>query len=447
MPRLREPLLSALHERGADGVRAELLRSSPPEVANLLLAASAAERAVLFRLLPPEFAADTFAALPSQGRDALVQGLTAEETRRLLADLEPDDRTHLFEELPGRVTQRLLNLLSPEDLAEARQLLGYPPQSVGRLMTPHYLAVRPEWTVAQALAHVRERGPGVEEAALGDLYVVEGAWKLLDALSLTRFVLAQPEARVAEIMDGRFVALRAGDDREEAVRVMERHGFPALPVVDADGVLLGAVTFDDVLDVARAETTEDFQLAGAVTPLPGGVGATRSLDLYRRRIGWLVVLVFVNLVSGAVIARYEGLIAEVVALVFFLPLLIGSSGNAGSQASTLMVRALATGDVTAADWGRLLLREVGISALLGATMGLAVWAVGLWRGGPEVALIAALTMVAVVILGSVIGLSLPFLLQRLRLDPATASGPLVTSLADISGVLVYFGVATWLLGR
>ncbi|WP_157468951.1 magnesium transporter [Deinococcus murrayi] len=447
MPMPRGSVQEALRGQGPEAVRAELLAYPAPDLADLLRGVPPTERAVLFRLLPPELAARTFAAMPSHERDALVYSLSAAETQRLLADLDPDDRTHLFEELPGRVTQRLLTLLGPEDLTQAQQLLGYPPQSVGRLMTPEYVAVRPRWTVAQALAHVRERGGQAAEESLAELYVVDDDWRLLDALSLARFVLARPEARVADLMDGRFTALRADDDRETAVRVMERARLTALPVVDAAGVLVGAVTADDVLGVARAEATEDFQLAGAVTPLPGGVGGSSALGLYRRRIGWLVVLVFVNLVSGAVIARYEDVIAEVVALVFFLPLLIGSSGNAGSQASTLMVRALATGDVRAGDWGRLLVREVGVSALLGVTMAAAVSAVGLWRGGTEVALIVALTMVAVVILGSVIGLSLPFVLARLRLDPATASGPLVTSLADISGVLVYFTIATWLLGR
>lgn len=419
----------------------EALRNwPPPETADLLAALDKVDRALLFRALPRHLSTEVFVYLSPEEENALLKDLTDEETRRLLASLRPDDRTLLFEELPGQATQKLLNLLDAEEREEARQLLGYPEHTVGRLMTPDYVAVRPEWTIAQALEHIRQKGADSE--TINEIYVTDDSWRLIDALSLRRFILAGLSESVSRIMDHVFVSLSAFDDREEAVRVMQRHDLEALPVVDSGGVLVGIVTFDDVLDVAQAEATEDFHKVGAVAPLRRSYAETGLLSLYRKRIGWLVGLVFANLFSGAAIALFEDAIAAAVTLVFFLPLLIGSSGNAGSQSATLMVRSLAMGDVKMGDWARLLFKEVGIAALLGTTMGLAVWGVGFYRGGFDLGAVVAVTMIAVVMVGSLLGVSLPFLLDRFKLDPATASGPLITSLSDIAGVLIYFSIAT-----
>lgn len=415
----------------------------PAEIADLLMSLDKVDRALLFRALPRQVSAEVFSYLNPEGEDALLQDLTDEEVRLLLENLKPDDRTLLFEELPGQVTQKLLNLLSPEDLAEARQLLGYPEESVGRLMTPDYVSVRPEWTIGRALEHIRARGRDSE--TINQIYVTDYSWKLLGALSLRRFILADPANTVAQIMDHTLVSLSAFDDREEAVRVMQRHDLEALPVVDSEGVLVGIVTFDDVLDVAEAEATEDFHKVGAVAPIRRRYLEADLFSLYRKRVGWLVALVFANLFSGAAIAIFEDSIAAAVTLVFFLPLLIGSGGNAGSQSATLMIRSLATGEVRAGDWARLLLRELAIALLLGGTMGLAVWGIGVFRGGVELGMVVAAAMILIVVIGSVIGVSLPFLLDRFRLDPATASGPLITSLSDIAGVIIYFSLANALL--
>jgi magnesium transporter len=413
------------------------------EIADLLLSLEQADRPVFFRVLPRAVAGAVFAQLEPEQQHELLSALSNEETRRLLADMNPDDRTELFEELPGKVTQRLLNLLSPDDLREARQLLGYPEESVGRLMTPDYVAVRAEWTIEQALAHARAQARGSE--TIDVLYVIDSDWKLLDALDIRRFIMAQLDQTVEAIMDHQFIALPAFDDREEAVRVMERYDLAVLPVVDSDGVLVGIVTFDDVLDVAEEEATEDFHRHAGVEPLNVSYRDASPFMIYRRRINWLIILVFVNIFSGAAIATFEDTIAAAVALVFFLPLLIDSAGNAGAQASTLMIRALALGDVKMGDWARLFGREIGIAGALGLTMGAAVSLIGLYRGGPEIALVVAITMVIVVVVGSTIGFTLPFIFNKLKRDPATASGPLITSLADISGVLIYFSLATWLL--
>ena len=432
-----------IEKRDWPAVRAAVNKLPEAEIAELLFELDTTDRMVLFRLLPRDISAEVFAQLEYDDANTLLDELTSEETRRLLAELSPDDRTQLFEELPGQVTQRLLNLLNPQDLAETRKLLGYPPESVGRLMTPDYIAVRPEWTIGKVLQHVRAKGHDSETVNV--LYVTDAKWKLLDALDLRRFILADPDATVDQIMDYTFIALQATEDREEAVRTMERYDLAVVPVMDTAGVLVGIVTFDDVLDVAQEEATEDFHKAAAVTPLRGSYRDATFRALYNKRVGWLVILVFVNILSGAVIHYFEDTITANVALVFFLPLLIASSGNAGSQTSTLMVRALAMGDVELGDWGRLLGKEIVVALALGLSMAGAVAIIGVVRGGPMIGLVVALTMITVVIVGSIIGTGMPFLLSRFNYDPATASTPLITSLADISGVLIYFAIASALL--
>lgn len=422
----------------------EVLEDWPaPEIADLLLDLPKADRVLLYRALSRRDAAETFSYLEVEQQDALLMALSDEETRGLLADLPPDDRTHLLEELPGQATQRLLNLLGAGDRKEATWLLGYPEDSVGRLMTPDYVAVRPAWTVEQALRHLRARGPRSETVNV--VYVVDERWQLLDDIELRRLILAEPETPVSEIMDETFTAIPASAEREEAVNLIRRYDLLALPVVDSDGVLLGIVTVDDVMDVAEEEATEDFHRVGSVGPIRTSIRDAAITFLYRRRIGWLLALVFVNIFSSAGLAAYESTLEATLALVFFLPLLIGSGGNAGAQSSTLMVRALATGDVEAADWFRLLAKELAVALLMGLTMAAGVAAISYVRA-PEVIAVVAITMIISVVFGSLLGMSLPFVLNRLKLDPATASAPLVTSLADISGVLIYMSIATWLLG-
>ncbi len=423
----------------------ETVRNLPhAEIAEVLFELELTDRMVLFRLLPHDISADVFAQLEYDQQNTLLEELTLDETRSLLAGLSPDDRTALFEELPGQVTQKLLNLLAPGDLAETRKLLGYPPESVGRLMTPDYVAVRPEWTIEQVLQHLRKWGKDSE--TINAIYVTDKSWKLLDALGLKSFILASPQTKVEDLMDYNFVSLTATQDREEAVRTMERYDLAVVPVVDTTGVLVGIVTFDDVLDVAEIEATEDFHKVGGVNPIRGSYRQAALSSIYRKRIGWLLALVFANLFSGAAIASFEDTIAANVALVIFLPLLIGSSGNAGSQAATLVVRALAMGDAKLTDGLRLLLREIVVASSLGFTMALCISIVAVARGGAGVGLVVAVTMVIVVVMGSTVGTLLPLLLTRFKLDPAVASAPLVTSLSDVIGVLIYLGLATAVLG-
>ena len=423
----------------------ELLRELPaPDIADSLPGLDKADRILLFRLLPRPLATEVFSYLEPKKKDDLLSGLTEEEARRVLAGLSPDDRTNFFEELPGEATQRLLNLLSPEDRKETLQLLGFPEQSVGRLMTPDYVAVRPEWTIGRALEHIRLRGKNSE--TINVIYVVDSSWKLIDALDLRRFVLAPVEQSVAEIMDYLFVSISALEDREKAVTTIQHYDLVALPVVDSQGVLLGIVTVDDVLDVAQEEATEDFHRVAAVVPLKESYREAGLWSLFRKRIGWLMGLILVNLAASEIIAFHENLLLSSIALAFFIPLLIAAGGNADAQSATLMIRAMATGDLKPDHWIRAAGKELALGILLGLTLGVLTWFLGVYRGGWRMGMVVFLAMTGIVLVSNLIGASLPFLLSRLRLDPAVASSPLITSVADVVGLSIYFFIAALLLG-
>lgn len=398
---------------------------------------------LVFRLLNRGLAKDTFSYLPYELQEYVI-GQLAENGNKLAAllnDLDPDDRTAFFEELPGKVSQRLIQMLSPSERKVALSLLGYPEDSIGRHMTPDYVAVKPHYTIAQALDHIRRFAKDSE--TINVIYVVDPQWKLLDDLRIRELILASPETLVSELIDNRVVSLNANDDQEVAVEVFKETDRIALPVVDSDGTMLGIVTVDDIIDIADEETTEDFQRFGSlsgdavVNPLKARVGL-----LYKQRIIWLIGLVFMNVFSGAVLASYEGVIQAMVSLVFFLPLLIDSGGNAGSQSATLMIRSIALGDVQMKDWIKLMGKELAVSLLLGITMAIGVSLIAAFRA-PDVIAVVAITMVLIVIAGSLIGLILPFIFIKLKLDPATACAPLITSISDITGVFIYFSVATW----
>ncbi|MFY9485704.1 MAG: magnesium transporter [Bacillota bacterium] len=444
MDRMSAEKVRTMVERSDWGRLRQHLRGwNPPEVADLILSLEKKDRVVVFRLLPRDISSEVFAYLDSEHQDHLIRDLTDEETRQLLAGMRPDDRTALLGELPGQLTQKLLNLLSPGDLKEARKLLGYPEESIGRLMTPDYVAVRRHWTVARAIDHIREKGRDSE--TINMVYVVDDNWRLLDSLELRKLILADAHHTVDQLMDNSFVYLIATDDREKAVSTMKRSDISTLPVVDSDGTLVGIVTADDVFDVAEEEATEDFHKHAAITPLRSGYATTTVWELFTKRVGWLVLLIFLNLMSSSVIAAFEKTLASALALAFFIPLLMDSGGNAGYQSSTLVVRALAVGDFKLGQWAKAVGREIVVGLSLGVVMGLVSGVLGFIKGGLAIGLIVGATMVSVILMANIIGISLPLILVRFGLDPAIASGPLITSIVDASGLLVYFLIASRVL--
>jgi magnesium transporter len=410
-----------------------------PEIADLLFDLPAAQRAILFRLLPHDTATEVFSFLEPELQNHLLNDLTEEEARRLITNLEPDDRIHLFEDIPGEVVQKLLNLLPPEELWKTRQLLGYPEESVGRLMTPNYVAVRRHWTVSEALRHIRAKGQKAE--TISTIYVVENRWQFVDAIPLESIVLAQLESLIEELLTREGVTLSPLADREEAVRMITRYDAYSIPVVDSRNVLLGVVTADDVFDVAEEEATEDFQKGAAVNPLKSSYREASLWELFAKRFPWLLALIGVNLLSSTVIAVFEDLLQAAIALTFFMPLLLGTGGNTGSQVATLVVRALSTGDIEPGDWLRGIGKEMLVGGVLAVAMGLCTALLGFWRGNWDLALVVALSMAGIVIWTNLMGALLPFILVRVKIDPAVASSPLITSVSDVTGLIIYFVIA------
>lgn len=440
-----EEVKKIIRERNLWELRHLLEKQDPVELAQLIEQLPSEEDIIVFRLLPHELATDTFQNLGSEKKLELIKILGERESRlfNLLNDLNPDDRTALLEEVPSSMAKELIQILSPEEHKVATQLLGYPEDSIGRLMTPDFVAVRPDFTIEQTLAHIRAHGKDSE--TLNVIYVTDENWKLIDDLRVREILLAKPEMKIKDLMDDRFVALEALEDQETAVKIFRDYDRTALPVTDRNGILLGIVTIDDVMDVAEEEATEDFHRFGSIQDAVLNPLKAKVAYLYRKRIVWLFALVFMNVFSGAAIATFEDTIAAVVSLVFFLPLLIDSGGNAGAQSATLMIRSLATGDVHVRDWFQLVGKELVVSLLLGLTMAVGASLVASFRA-PEIILVVGLTMVCIVIVGSIVGMTLPFIFTKFGADPAAASAPLITSIADITGVIIYFSIATWYFG-
>lgn len=428
----------------------KILRSRISDLENLDVAEtieelSSGDDVLIFRLLSKTQAKNTFQLLSHEKQEQVIEGLARNSTKlsALLNDLDPDDRTAFFEELPGEVSQKLIQLLSPEERKIAVQLLGYPEDSIGRLMTPEFVAVKSHFTVRETLRHIRVYGHNSE--TLNVVYVIDDKWKLIDDIKIREVILANPDQNIMELLDHRYVSLNAYDDQESAIRVFKDHDRVALPVTDSEGILLGIVTFDDIMDIEEEETTEDFHKFGSVQDAIIDPLKARVPLLYQKRIIWLMILVFMNVFSGAAIASFEELIKTMVSLMFFLPLLIDSGGNAGSQSATLMIRSLAVGDVEMRHWFKLVGKEFIVSFLLGVTMAVGVSLIASFRA-PDIILVVSISMLLTVMVGSLLGLTIPFLFTKLRLDPATASAPLITSIADIAGVLIYFSIASWILG-
>ena len=441
-----------LEQRRFDQLRSALLEFEPADIAELVDHLEQDQAALVFRLLPRDLATDVFSYLDSDQQQNLIAHLGTERVAALINELDPDDRTALLEELPAEVAQRLIALLTPAERSVTQAILGYPEESVGRLMTPDYVRVKPEWSIAHAMDHIRRYGRDAETVNV--IYVVDELGTLVDDLRIRQFLLADPQQTVESIMDRKVRALAATADREEAVRQMQHYDRVALPVVDSRGILVGIVTADDVADVAEAEATEDIQKMGGMEALDVPYLETGLLPLLRKRGGWLSVLFIGEMLTATAMAYFEHEIAKAVVLALFIPLIISSGGNAGSQACSLIIRAMALGEISLRQWVRVLLRELTTGLLLGGMLGLiALMRVAFWPAresiyGEHYVLIAwtvALSVVGVVTFGTVAGSMLPFVLRRLGFDPAAASAPLVATLVDVTGVVVYFLVAATVL--
>ena len=402
------------------------------------------DKLILFRLLHRDLAADVFSELKAKEQKSLLREMSNEHIKEIFLELSPDDRTYVFEELPAKATKRLLNLLPPEERKVAMQLLGYSEDSVGRLMTPDFVAIRSGWTVEQSIEHIRKFGKDAETVNI--VFVIDEQWRLLDDITLRKLILANPAEKVETLMDNNFHSIPASEDQEEAVHIMKKYNLIALPVVDSRNVLLGVITVDDIIDVYEDEVTEDIHKGASVIPIEGNYTTTSIFSLFRKRIVWLMLLALAGFLSGSVISGFEGPLGKIIMLAFFIPVLLGTGGNTGTQSAMLIIRALVTGDLTPQKWISVIKKELFVGLFLGIALGIILYVFSyFWQGQKMVSLVVGLSVMVITLWANLLGGLLPIILRKLRFDPAVASSPLISTIMDVSGLFIYFSIAISIL--
>ena len=420
----------------------------PMDLAPLIAELSVEELAALFRVGSRELDATIFTYLPLESQKKLLKVLNQEQAAALLNALPPDDRTAFLNELPLDVAMQMLAMLSPDERQVAQSLLAYPEHSVGRMMTLDYVAVRPEWTVREALDYIREHG--YDRETLNMVYVVDEGGHLIDDVRVRRFLLSPLDRPVRELLDGNYTMLSPTDDREKALGLFKKFDRVALPVVDEARKLIGILTVDDMLDVAEEEATEDIQKLGGSEALDEPYITIALHRMVKKRASWLVILFLGEMFTATAMAYFEDELKRAVVLGLFIPLITSSGGNAGSQASTLVIRALALGEFKLRDWWRVMRREIGAGFALGLILGvigflrITIWSLFSNIYGEHWLLVAStigVTLVGIVMWGSLMGSMLPLIIKRCGFDPATSSAPFIATLVDVTGLIIYFTVA------
>lgn len=441
-----------LKEKNYSSLKIELERLEPFEIADAIYQENAESQIILFKLLSLSKAIATFGYLPLRQQTFILNHLPISYAAKILNELEPDERTKFLQDLPQSIIDEFIKLLSQKERELSLRLLGYPEGSIGRLMTTDYIAVKSDWTFEKILDQIIAYGHDSE--TINVIYVVDDQGRLLDDINLRDLLFQPRQNRLSSILDGKFVAIRPNQTDEEAVRLFEELDRVALPVINDEQILLGIVTIDDVLRLVHEETTEDMQKIGGMEALDEPYLETPFFELMKKRGGWLTLLFFGEMMTATAMTYFESEIAKAVVLALFLPLIISSGGNAGSQASTLIIRAMALGEVKLRDWWRIMKREIPSGLFLGNLLGIvgflrvAVWSlIGNVYG--EHWLLLAITiyfsLLGVVMWGSFVGSMLPMVLSSFKIDPATSSAPFVATLVDVTGVIIYFLIAIFVL--
>jgi magnesium transporter len=451
--KILEPEIRSMIEARDFTALREVFREWPPaDLAEVILDLPEDEQVIIFRVLPHDLAADVFEYIGIEEQQKLLRAMAHEQVAAILNEMAPDDRTALLEELPSDAARKLIRFLTPEERRVATALLGYPEDSVGRLMTPDFIAVKENWTVQEVLDYIRAYGQDSE--TLNVIYVVDDRGKLIDDIRMREFLLRPLDAKVRDIRDESFIALKVNDSQQEALNVFRKYDRVALPVLDFNDVLVGIVTSDDMLDVAEEEATEDIQKLGGSEALDAPYLTIRFPHMIRKRAPWLVILFLSEMLTATAMGFFSDEIAKAVVLALFVPLIISSGGNSGSQATTIVIRAMALGEVMLRDWWKVMRREVLSGLTLGIILGtigflrIAVWSQLFHLYGPHWPLIGItifFSLIGVVMWGTLSGSMLPFVLRRVGLDPATASAPFVATLVDVTGLIIYFTVAFLIL--
>lgn len=428
----------------------------PADIADQLTQKSSKDRVLSFLLLAGEAKAEVFPYFDSEIQQELILNLGNEATKELFNELAPDDRTLLLTDFPDSIIKEIINLLDQKEREQALNLLGYESDSIARLMTPHYIQAKKDWTVKRVLESIKIYGKKAE--TLNFVYVVNDKNKLIDDLRIGQLLMAEDTTLIEELMDRNFIAIRTTEKIEESLAIFDKYDREALPIVTEKGILVGIVTFDDLLEQIEQRDTEDMQKFGGMEELDVSYTKTSLTDLVKKRAGWLVVLFLGELLTASAMGHYDEEIAKAVVLALFVPLIISSGGNSGSQAASLIIRAMALKELQLRDWWYVMKKEMISGLLLGGILGLlgfvriAIWQkTGIYDYGPYwiwVALSVSTSLLLIVLWGTLSGSLIPFLLRKLKLDPATASAPFVATLVDVTGLIIYFSIsALFLAGK
>ena len=446
-------LESALETGDADALAAICTSLPAEDVAEIVVQLAPLNRALFFEQVPEETAIEVFELLELNLQREVLASVSNQRVAAIINEMDPDDRTALLESLPQNVTRQLLSFLKPRERKIAQRLLDFPKDSIGRLMTPDFLAIKQDWTVERVLDFIRRNGEDKE--TLNDIYVVDDRGRLVDDVGIREFLLSPLDRATLDIMDRQFVALGANRPEEEAIQVFKKYSSrTALPVTDEEGFLLGIVTIDDILHLAEKETTEDIHKLGGVGALTEPYLASPLLYMVRKRALWLIILFVGEMLTASAMGFYQDEISHAVVLALFIPLIISSGGNSGSQAASLVIRAIALGEVKFQDWWKVVRRELFAGLILGCILGLigllrvTVWGSFFNTYGPYwllVGITVFFSLVGVVAWGTLIGSLFPILLKRMGADPAVSSTPFVATFIDVTGILLYFNIAMTLL--
>lgn len=417
----------------------------PVDIAEGMEDLSSSQMVLYFRLLPKDLAIEVFELMRWDEQQRLIDHVTDREVREIIEDMSDDDRTVLLDELPAKAVKKLLQQLSPDERQLANRLLNYPEGSAGRVMTPEFIDLKKRMTAEEAVTRIRSVARKKE--TIYTCFVIDDARHLQGVVELEDLIMAGSKTEVESIMDDQPIYVTTTTDQEEVARVMSRYDLHTIPVTDKESRLVGIVTFDDVLDILEDEATEDFEKMAGIQPVDDSYLEVNLFTMARKRFLWLVICIVTEAFTSSVLKYYSPTIQAVVALTYFIPLLIGTGGNAGTQASTLMIRGMTVGDITRRDIGRIILRETASGLLLGCALAILGFARAMMLNtGLDVALVLTLAIVSVVLMGNLAGAMLPLIARALKLDPAIMSGPFITTIVDVFGLIVYFEIARRILG-
>lgn len=435
--------MDLLLAREFKAVRSILSVMNEVDIASLLSELEDKELVLAFRLIPKSKAADVFAEMSNSMQAYLVEVFTQKELQDLLEHLYMDDTVDMLEELPANLVTRILDSVDNEKRNQINQLLNYPEDSAGSIMTTEYVDLRKSTTVANAMAHIKETG--IHKETIYTCYVLEHR-KLVGIVTAKDLMTLDDNMTMEEFMETEIISVNTHTDQEEVARLFSKYGFLAMPVLDNDDRMVGIVTVDDAMDVMVEETTEDMSIMGAVSPSEKSYFDTSVFEHYKNRIGWLLILMFSATITGSIISRYEDALAHTLLLATFIPMLTDTGGNCGSQTSTLVIRGIALDQIHFSDLFKTMFKEFRVSLLAGATLAVAngIRIVVMYRQ-TDIAVVVAISLFATVVISKIIGCMLPLLAKKVHLDPAIMASPLITTIVDTCAILVYFAVATRIL--